>query len=85
MRTTLTIETDIAAAIERLRKERDMSLKEVINQALRAGLSVISQKDQKEQEEEPYVMQTFRCGKPAVQNIDKTWDIIEAYEDPYKP
>lgn len=39
MRTTLTVDDDVAAVLERLRKSRDASLKELINEALRRGLS----------------------------------------------
>ena len=38
MRTTLTIDDDIAATLERMRRAEDKSLKELINQALRRGL-----------------------------------------------
>jgi Arc/MetJ-type ribon-helix-helix transcriptional regulator len=38
MRTTLTLDEDVAAQIERLRRDRDSSLKEVVNEALRLGL-----------------------------------------------
>ncbi len=38
MRTTLTIEPDVAAALERLRRSQEKSLKELINAALRRGL-----------------------------------------------
>lgn len=38
MRTTLTIDDDIAAALERLRRTEDKSLKEVVNRTLRRGL-----------------------------------------------
>jgi predicted CopG family antitoxin len=38
MRTTLTIEDDIAVELERLRRESDRSLKDVINDVLRRGL-----------------------------------------------
>ena len=38
MRTTLTLEDDVAVRIERLRVERRQTLKQVINAALRAGL-----------------------------------------------
>ncbi len=38
MRTTLTIEEDVAVRIESLQKERGWTLKRVINQVLRAGL-----------------------------------------------
>ena len=38
MRTTLTIDDDVAAALQRLRRAEDKSLKELVNQALRRGL-----------------------------------------------
>ncbi len=38
MRTTLTLEDDVAAALERLRRTRNASLKDLINEALRRGL-----------------------------------------------
>jgi len=39
MRTTLSIDKDVAAALERVRKARRASLKEVVNEALRQGLA----------------------------------------------
>jgi hypothetical protein len=38
MRTTLTLDKDVAAIVERLRRTRRQSLKAVINEALREGL-----------------------------------------------
>ena len=38
MRTTLTIEDDVAVELERFRHERGRTLKDVINDALRRGL-----------------------------------------------
>jgi metal-responsive CopG/Arc/MetJ family transcriptional regulator len=38
MRTTLTLDDDVAASLERLRKSRNASLKKLINDALRRGL-----------------------------------------------
>jgi hypothetical protein len=38
MRTTLTIEDDVAMELERFRRERGLTLKDVINDALRRGL-----------------------------------------------
>jgi hypothetical protein len=38
MRTTLTIDEDIAVQIEELRRKRDASLKDVVNEALRLGM-----------------------------------------------
>ncbi len=41
MRTTLTIEDDVAAVIRRLQERRKASLKTVVNEALRLGLKQI--------------------------------------------
>ena len=38
MRTTLTLDDDNAIRLERLRKERDASLKEIVNEVIRRGL-----------------------------------------------
>ncbi|HWF95444.1 MAG TPA: CopG family transcriptional regulator [Xanthobacteraceae bacterium] len=42
MRTTLTIDDDVAASLERLRKARGGSLKDLINEALRRGIKEMS-------------------------------------------
>ncbi len=38
MRTTLTLDADVAAALDRFRQRGDHTLKEAVNQALRLGL-----------------------------------------------
>lgn len=38
MRTTLTLDEDVAVQLERIRRSRDASLKQVVNEALRQGL-----------------------------------------------
>ena len=42
VRTTLTLEDDVAAALERLRRSRNASLKDLISEALRRGLKDMS-------------------------------------------
>jgi toxin-antitoxin system PIN domain toxin len=42
MRTTLTLDDDVAAVLERLRKSRNASLKDLVNEALRRGLKDMS-------------------------------------------
>jgi hypothetical protein len=44
MRTTLTLDKDVAAQIERLRKARDQGLKDIVNEALRRGLREMTEK-----------------------------------------
>ncbi len=38
MRTTLTLADDVAAAVERLRRERSIGVSEAVNELVRAGL-----------------------------------------------
>ncbi len=40
MRTTVTLDDDIAAAVSRLRRQRGVGVSEAINQLARAGLAV---------------------------------------------
>ena len=42
MRTTLTLDDDVAAVLERLRKARHVKLKDLVNEALRRGLRDMS-------------------------------------------
>jgi hypothetical protein len=41
MRTTMTLEKDVAARLERLARARRQPMKALVNEALRAGLSII--------------------------------------------
>lgn len=40
MRTTVTLDPDVAAAVGRIRKERGVGVSEAVNQLARAGLTV---------------------------------------------
>ncbi len=48
MRTTLTLDDDVAAVLERLRKSRNASLKNLVNEALRRGLKDMSSRKRRE-------------------------------------
>jgi len=43
MRTTLTLDDDVAVVLSRLREERGLGLKDLINGALRAGLPALEE------------------------------------------
>ncbi len=47
MRTTLTLEDDVAAAIEHRRRERQHSLKQEVNELIRVGLLHVDEKSAK--------------------------------------
>ena len=61
MRTTLTLDDDVAAALERLHKTRGASLKELVNEALRRGL--------KEMRARPKRRETFRTQAVALGHL----------------
>ncbi len=63
MRTTLTIDDDVAAQLERLRRERDASLKDVVNDTLRQGLRAA---DAPAKPRKPFRMKTFDGGQQLV-------------------
>jgi predicted transcriptional regulator len=47
MRTTLSLDDDVAAALERLRENRDASFKDLVNEALRQGLRQMGRKERR--------------------------------------
>lgn len=63
MRTTLTIDDDVAVQLERLRRERDASLKDVINDTLRQGLRAA---DAPAKPRKPFRMKTFDGGRQLI-------------------
>ncbi len=71
MRTTLTIDEDVAAQLRRLRRTRDLSLKELINEALRRGLREMAAPKKRK----PFRTRTFDMGALLV-NIDNVAEAI---------
>jgi hypothetical protein len=42
MRTTLTLDEDVAVLLEKVRRAKGLSFKQIVNEALRAGLSEVA-------------------------------------------
>ena len=81
MRTTLTLNEDVAARIERLRRERDATLKDIVNEALRRGLQEMASPPKKRT---PFRTQTHAMGPPQV-DIDNVAEVLALAEgDAYK-
>jgi hypothetical protein len=53
MRTTVTLADDVAAAVDRLRKERGLGLSEALNELARAGLGQRGKKKRFLQQSDP--------------------------------
>jgi hypothetical protein len=81
MGTTLTIDDGVAVQLERLRKARDVSLKDLVNDALRRGLREMNAKAKKR---ERFRTPTFNMGSFLV-SIDNVAEAIAYVEgDAYK-
>ena len=74
MRTTLTIDDDVAAELERLRQTRDASLKDLVNDALRLGLRELASPAKKRK---PFRTKSYDCGRLLIDNIDNVWEVLD--------
>jgi hypothetical protein len=77
MRTTLTLDRDVAVLVERLRRERDASLKDVVNDALRRGLREMSAPAKRRK---PFRTKTYDGGKLLVPSIDNVAELLAEVE-----
>jgi hypothetical protein len=73
VRTTLTIDDDVAAQIERLRRSREVSLRDLINEALRRGLQDMMSKPKKR---EPFSTEPIHGVTPLLDNVDNVAEIL---------
>lgn len=79
MRTTLTIEDDVAVELEQLRRARQTSLKAVINEALRRGLSELAR--QRRTPRQPFRTRPHDGGRinvPGLDNIAEALTVAES-------
>ena len=67
MRTTLTLDDDVAAALARRRAERGTGLRTEVNELLRAGLEAASRPEL--QAGESYVLPTFDPGRALIEDF----------------
>ena len=73
MRTTVTLADDVAAAIERRRRETSAGVSEAVNDLVRAGLIASEPR-------EPFVQTTSAMG--ARYNLDNVGEVTEMLEGP---
>lgn len=76
MRTTLTIDDDVAVQLNRLRRTRDARFRELVNEALRRGLREMSAAPQRRK-----MLRTraFDMGEPLI-NIDNVTEALAHLE-----
>ncbi len=77
MRTTLTLDDDVAAALEHIQKTNNLSLKVAVNKALRAGLKELASTERKG---EPFQMKSFDVGRCLIGNLDNIGEVLAIAE-----
>jgi hypothetical protein len=77
MRTTLTIDEDVAALLERLRKSRDASLKDLINEGLRRGLQEMAGRPKRR---EPFRTRSVSLGRARIGSVDNIAEALAVVE-----
>lgn len=77
MRTTLTLDDDVAAALERLRKGRDASFRDLVNEALREGLKQMTGRPKRRATVRTRAVSLGHC---RVGNVDNVADVLAVAE-----
>jgi ribbon-helix-helix CopG family protein len=77
MRTTLTLDDDVAATLERLRKARAQSFKKLVNEALRHGLK---QMDARPKRHEPFRTHSVDIGRCRIGGVDNVAEALAVAE-----
>ena len=78
MRTTLTLEPDVAAEIERRRRERNTSLKTEVNELLRLGLREAEEQTPRE----PFRTEPLSVGRLLI-DVTSASRALEELEGPF--
>jgi len=74
MRTTITLDDDIAAALERLRKDRNVGFNELVNDVLLRGLDDLPPR------REPFRTRSVALGQARVSNVSNVTEAITRAE-----
>lgn len=72
MRTTITLDPDVEALVAKAMRERGLSFKQAVNEALRRGLD--------DEADAPYELPAFDMGAPSV-NLDRALQMAGELED----
>ena len=77
MRTTLTLDDDVVALLDRERARSKKPMKEVVNGALRAGLTRIAGPKRRAEEYRTETVSLGRCLLPSLDNVARVLAIAE--------
>ena len=79
MRTTLTLDDDVAIELKRVCAQRGVRFKQVVNQALRAGLRAL-QVARDAGDGEPYRTPPVSLGRPTYPDLDNVAELLAVAE-----
>lgn len=77
MKEILIIDDDVLAALEQFRRDRNATLEEVVNEALRCGLREM---DAQPKPRMPFRTMSVDCGTPLIANIDNVAEVLAVVE-----
>ncbi len=79
MRTTLTLDDDVAAALARRRAERSTGLRQEVNELLRTGLAATAEPSASTAE--PYELPTFDPGRALITDPRSLKELLDDEDD----
>jgi Arc/MetJ family transcription regulator len=77
MRTTLTLDDDVAASLERLRRSQRLSLRQLVNEALRRGLEDMGKQRKRRERVQTRAAALGRVRVPSIDNVAEALAIVE--------
>ena len=77
MRTTLSLDEDVAAQLEAWRAKQKLTFKEAVNSALRRGLNELS----RPRARKPFRTKPIDMGLCRLANLDNIWEVLDEVED----
>ncbi len=78
MRTTLSLDKDVAAALERVRRARKASMKSVVNEALRQGLGHMAER--RPAVRKPFQTRALPVGRCLIGGVDNIAELLAIAE-----
>ena len=79
MRTTLTLDDDVASLLARVQKDQDTTMRDVVNEALRRGLESMAEP---KPAQKPFRTRSFDFGPSSFPNLDNVWEVLDEVEGP---
>jgi hypothetical protein len=77
VRTTLTLDPDVAAMLEELQKQREVGLKELVNQALREALPRMNEPPRRHRKFHTEAVSLGRCLVPSLDDVTGALTLAE--------